>query len=288
MSRKAEGGAVKSVMDESKVIEATKNQPSPITVGSLKRDLTALGVKPGMVLLVHSSLSSLGWVCGKSVAVIEALESLLTPDGTLVMPTHSELSEPSYWENPPVPEAWWQIIRETTPAFQSDLTPTRGMGLIPETFRKQDGVLRSYHPQVSFAAWGKYARQITEHHSLEYTLGENSPLARIYDLRGYVLLLGVGHGNNTSLHLAEYRANFPKKTTQQGAPIFMNGKRVWQTFDDIETDSDDFETIGNAFAEETRLEQRGKVGLANARLLPQCEMIDFAVPWLEQHRPGTV
>ncbi len=273
-------------MTEQTVLEKTRAQASPITVDLLKKDLTALGVKPGMVLLVHSSLSSLGWVCGKSVAVIEALEFILTSDGTLVMPTHSgELSEPSYWENPPVPEAWWQTIRDTMPAFQSDLTPTRQMGLIPETFRKQNGVLRSYHPQVSFAAWGKYAKEITEHHGLEYSLGEHSPLARLYDLHGYVLLLGVGHGNNTSLHLAEYRATYQgKKVVQQSAPIFLDGQRVWQTFDDIETDDDDFEMIGAAFAEGTGLERKGKVGLADSRLVPQREMVDFAVTWMEKNR----
>jgi aminoglycoside 3-N-acetyltransferase len=272
-------------MTEQTAIEKTRAQPSPVTVESLKHDLTLLGVKPGMVLLVHSSLSSLGWVCGKSVAVIDALESVLTPDGTLVMPTHSgELSEPSYWQHPPVPEAWWQTIRDTMPAFQSDLTPTRGMGLIPETFRKQNGALRSYHPQVSFAAWGKYAKQITENHGLEYSLGEHSPPARIYDLRGYVLLLGVGHGNNTSLHLAEYRANIAKKIVQQGAPVFIEGKRVWQTFEDIETDDDDFEAIGAAFAEETNLEQTSKIGQAETRLVPQREIVDFAVRWMEKNR----
>jgi aminoglycoside 3-N-acetyltransferase len=93
-------------MTEQTAIEKTRAQPSPVTVESLKRDLTMLGVKPGMVLLVHSSLSSLGWVCGKSVAVIDALESVLTSEGTLVMPTHS--GELSYWQHPPVPEAWWQ------------------------------------------------------------------------------------------------------------------------------------------------------------------------------------
>jgi aminoglycoside 3-N-acetyltransferase len=271
---------------EHRVVEATKIQPSPVTVASLRRDLTALGVEPGMVLLVHSSLSSLGWVCGKSVAVIEALESVLTPDGTLVMPTHSgELSEPSYWRDPPVPEAWWQTIRDTMPAFQPDLTPTRGMGLIPETFRKQEGVLRSHHPQVSFAAWGRYAKQITEDHGLAFSLGETSPLARLYDLNAHILLLGVGHGNNTSLHLAEYRANYPdKKVIQQGAPILLKGKRLWQTFEDTETDDDDFETIGKAFAEEGGLEHVGKIGQADAKLLPQKELVDFAVQWMEMNR----
>jgi aminoglycoside 3-N-acetyltransferase len=273
-------------MTEQAAIEKTRDQLSPVTVDSLKKDLTALGVKPGMVLLVHSSLSSIGWVCGKSVAVIEALESVLTSDGTLVMPTHSgELSEPSYWQHPPAPETWWQTIRDKMPAFQSDLTPTRGMGLIPETFRKQSGVLRSYHPQVSFAAWGKYAKEITENHGLEFSLSEGSPLARIYDLQGHVLLLGVGHGNNTSLHLAEYRADYSsKKIIQQGAPIFLEGKRVWQTFEDIENDDEDFEEIGKAFAQQTGLGRTGKIGQADAKLVPQREIVDFAVRWMEKNR----
>jgi aminoglycoside 3-N-acetyltransferase len=118
-------------MTEATVIEKTKQQSLPVTATSLKKDLAALGVKPGMVLLVHSSLSSLGWVCGGAAAVVEALETILTPDGTLVMPTHSAgLSEPSLWENPPVPESWWQIIRDEMPAFQTDLTPTWGMGFV--------------------------------------------------------------------------------------------------------------------------------------------------------------
>jgi aminoglycoside 3-N-acetyltransferase len=273
-------------MTEQIVIEKTRDQASPLTVTSLRRDLLALGVKPEMVLLVHSSLSSLGWVCGGAVAVIEALESILTPQGTLVMPTHSsELSDPSFWQRPPVPEGWWQIIRDTMPAFQTDLTPSRDTGVIPETFRKQIDVVRSYHPQVSFAAWGKHAEVITKAHSLEFSLSEHSPLARIYDLQGHVLLLGVGHENNTSLHLAEYRSNDArKKVIRQGAPILANGQRVWQTFDDLEGNSDDFETIGTAFAQEMGLEQTAMVGQARARLLPQREVVDFAVRWMEKHR----
>jgi aminoglycoside 3-N-acetyltransferase len=89
-----------------------------VTIDSLVRDFRDLGIAEGMTLIVHLSLRSLGWVSGGPVAVILALEEVLGQDGTLVMPAHTtDLSDPSQWKNPPVPNAWWQTIRETMPAF---------------------------------------------------------------------------------------------------------------------------------------------------------------------------
>lgn len=258
----------------------------PVTIESLAHALAAIGLRPGMVVLGHSALSRLGWVCGGPVAVIQALQAVLTPDGTLVMPTHSaDLSEPGRWENPQVPAAWWPIIRAEMPAFDPDLTPTRGMGKIPETFRKGAGVRRSYHPEVSFAAWGRHAEEITAGHELEFGLGEGSPLARIYDLGGHVLLLGVGHEHNTSLHLAEHRANWPgRRTYRGGAPVMRGGERIWATFDDLECDAEDFPAIGALFASTTGLVRMGAIGSATATLLPQRQLVDFATKWITANR----
>jgi len=257
----------------------------PATVSSLAADLAALGVQPGMVLVVHSSLTSLGWVNGGPVAVILALERVLGPEGTLVMPTHSgDLSDPANWVAPPVPESWWETIRATMPAFDPALTPTYYMGAIPETFRKQDGVLRSDHPTASFAACGKHTRQIVEGHELVPFFGEHSPLARVYDLDGWVLLLGAGHGNNTSLHIAERRARIPHRMVHSGSPMIVNGVRQWVAYDDIDWDDGDFVPLGADFARETSLQRAGKVARADALLMPQRALIDYAVPWLESHR----
>lgn len=271
---------------ESHVSEARSIQgvPSPRTRTSLAGDLRRLGLLPGMTVLVHSSLSALGWVCGGAVAVIEALLDAVGEDGTLVMPAHSgDLSDPGYWEQPPVPQDWWHVIRETMPAYDPRRTPTRGMGRIAELFRTWPGVLRSKHPADSFSAQGKHAAAITADHPLEGSLGEASPLRRVYDLDGHVLLLGVGFDNNTSFHLAEERSG-RFDYVLQGAPILENGRRVWKTYRNVDYQMDGFVECG-ATLEASGGVLQGPVGSAAARLFPIRRGVDFATRWFTEHRP---
>ena len=116
-------------------------------------------------------------------------------------------------------------------------------------------------------------------------MGEDSPLARIYDLHGSVLLLGVGHGNNSSLHLAETRASYPSRRIERHAsPILIDGQRHWVEYEALEGNNDDFVQIGDNFARETCLQNQGKVGQATALLMPQRPLVDYAVRWMEQNR----
>lgn len=270
-------------MSEYDLVRRTAGPPA--TVETLAADLGALGLAPGMTVLVHSSLNALGWVRNGPEAVILALERAVGPSGTLVMPTHSGgLSDPAAWQDPPVPEAWWDSIRHTMPAYDADLTPTRGMGAVPESFRKQRGVLRSVHPAVSFAAWGPHAQAITEGHTLDFGLGEGSPLARLYDLEGWVLLLGVGHRNNTSLHLAECRADYPGKSVITcGARLTVDGERHWVQYQEVDFDASDFEQVGEEF-ERMNPGRRGHIARASARLVPQRPIVDYAARWFAAHR----
>ena len=263
--------------------EAVKRAETPATAESLERDLRALGVAPGMTLLVHTSLSALGWVCGGAPAVIDALSRAVRPKGTIVMPAFSpDISEPSFWTNPPVPEAWWQTIRDTMPAFDPEATPTRWVGAVPECFRKLPGVRRSAHPCASFAARGPNARRIVARHGLDFCLGEKSPVARCYELDAHVLLLGAGHRSNSSLHLAEYRARYGgKREIEQGAAILRRGVRVWAAYKELDLHVNDFPAIGTAFRPRERV---GHVGCAEASLFRQREIVDFAVDWMERNR----
>jgi aminoglycoside 3-N-acetyltransferase len=217
--------------------------------------------------------------------VILALENAVGPDGTIVMPAFSgDLSEPSNWSRPPVPKSWCDTIRGNTPPFYPDLTPTRGIGAIAETFRKQDGTVRSNHPQVSLAARGPLAERITSNHSLSHSLGENSPLARIYELDGWVLLLGVDYLSNSSMHLAEYRAGHPvNKPSKCGAPILVDSRREWVVYDDIQFNEQVFPEIGKCFESETNAVKRGKTAMAESRLFRQRAVVDFTVEWLKGH-----
>lgn len=254
----------------------------PPTRASLAADLTALGLRAGDTVIVHSSLRAIGWVPGGRVAVTQALLDALGPTGTLVVPTQTmDNSDPKHWQHPPVPETWWPVIREQTPAFDPALSPTRGIGAVAEAVRTWPGAVRSNHPQASFAAVGARAAELMATHELDSQLGEASPLAALERVGAQVLLLGVGFDVCTAFHLAEYRIPSPK--TEHGCAIQTATGREWITYTDIAVNSDDFGRLGAAY-EPTATLNRRRVGTADARLFPLAEAVAFAVDWLRANR----
>ena len=258
----------------------------PVTPARVAAELGALGLRHGAIAIVHTSLSRIGWVPGGAQGVIAALLEVLGDTGTLVMPTHTgHLTDPAGWQAPPVPESWWETIRDQMPAYDPAMTPTRQMGAVAEAFRAYPGVRRSAHPHVSFAALGPEADAVVGEHPLGSMFGERSPLARLYDLDAQVLLAGVGHGNNTSIHLGEYRADFPgKRSGTEGAPMLVDGRRRWVRFTETLPNDDDFEALGRDFARDTGQERRGPLGWGEGRLMRVRAIVDYAERWIATHR----
>ncbi len=155
--------------------------------------LERIGVRPGMGLVVHSSLRSLGWVDDGPAVVCRALMRALTPDGTLLMPTFNhgkpfEQGEAGFYDP------------ETTPSVN---------GAITEAFRQLPGVHRSLNPTHPWSAWGKHAKRYLERHHATRTMGHDSPLGHLHADDGFCLLLGVGYRANTFHHVVETSVDAP-------------------------------------------------------------------------------
>lgn len=259
----------------------------------LKRDVLSafqnLGIKKGQNLMVHCSLSSIGFVCGGPQIIIESLIESVTEEGTLVMPTQSWKNlDPEtgvHWEEP---KEWWDAIRENWPAYDKAITPTNTMGAVAEMFRKWPGSFRSDHPARSVSAWGKNALLFTENHDLSNIFGDGSPLGRLYEKDAHVLLIGVDYDKNTSLHLADARANFKSKhNTVEHSAIIENGVRVWKAYETLAVDGEDFVEIGKAFEASDSGKaavKKGMLGNATLRLIHMRSLVDFAVDWIEKNR----
>ncbi|MCB1186339.1 AAC(3) family N-acetyltransferase [bacterium] len=256
----------------------------PVTQQALERDLRKLGLGPGMDVLVHCSMSSLGWVCGGAQTVISALVNVVTPDGTIVMPAFTTWNtDPANWQNPPVPAEWHQSIREEMAPYIPQISPSRGVGRVAELFRSLPGVKRSMHPIVSVCAWGRLAHEITREHPLDCQFGERSPLGRLYELDGQVLSLGVR--TNSTLHLSEHIGRWQGKRMQrEGCSMLIDGQRRWVEFEDLASDDSDFIAIKDEFERDTEHTLYGKVGSADSRLVRVSAMVDYGAWWMEQHR----
>lgn len=248
------------------------------------KELQRMGLSNGDTVMVHTSLKNIGYVCGGAQTVIEALMEVVGV-GTIMMPTQS-------WKNldPEAGVHWdadksqWQKIRDHFPAYDKNLTPTNTMGAVAEMFRQWPGSIRSDHPARSVCAYGRHAAYLTKDHDLSNIFGEGSPIGKLYELDGKVLLLGVGYDKNTSIHLADVRAEYGSKHMETDySAVFENGTRVWKKYETLYVDGEDFEEIGRAF-EETGNFTSGHIGIGECKLMSQRMLVDFAVSWIEKNR----
>lgn len=250
----------------------------PKTETSLRRDFAGIGVTGEMTLLVHSSLSSIGWVVGGAATVVRALLGVLGERGTLVMPAATpHCTDPATWASPRVPEAWLAEVREHLPIFDPRTTPT-ARGAICETFRTWPDTLRSNHPVESVCARGAASTTITCEHPLAFSEGRGGPFEKLYDLDCRVLLLGVGFNRCTALHFAESLVGKRRVKTLR-FPLLEHGQRVWTEVPNVADDNDThFPVIGREYVSAEGV-RHGTIGDARSMLFPMRGMVDFAVKY---------
>jgi len=234
-------------LDEHRMIRRTISQRE------LTGQLLALGVERGGVLLVHTAFSKVAPVEGGPHGLIAAIRDTLGPTGTLVMPSMTDDDE-----HP----------------FDPTRTPCVGMGVIADTFWKLPGVVRSDSPHA-FAASGPRAAEITAPHPISVPHGHESPVGRIYELGGQVLLLGVGHDANTTIHLAEAMAGV-RYRRRKHLTIIREGRPARYAYDEIDHCCENFNLM-DQWLEKVQRQRRGTVGYAEARLIGSRDIVEIAV-----------
>lgn len=233
-----------------------------VTVRDLDDGLRQLGLGRTSSVIVHSSLSSFGHVDGGAAAVCAALTevcgTVLMPAGTWDLtgiPAPPGLVRPdnAFWNA----ENWVDFEEKLSAAtsFRDDLPVDRWLGTIPETFRQLCSPLRTGHPLFSYQAAGPDAERILAAQRPDW------PLGPIEALDGDVLLLGVTHTSNTTIHLAEQHLGRSRFYRYAKA---ANG--LWTELPNLPGDSHGFDEIEPLLRPATR---EVRIGQARVRRIPK-------------------
>lgn len=188
---KKEGYNLKEKIKAKKRSRHLKKSVHNFDLTDIVKDLKSIGVKRGDHVIVHSSLKNVGYVKGGAKTIIKALLNVLGKEGTLVLPAN------------PLRGGVLNACKSGNYIFdyKKDKATT---GAIPNALLNMKGTYRSIHPTHSVVAIGKYAKQITEkHHIGNRTYGENSPWAKLIELNGKILGLGVTLAWSTQYHHLE-------------------------------------------------------------------------------------
>lgn len=247
----------------------SERSETSITQHDIVLGLQALGLQSGASVLVHSSLSSFGYVKGGADTVIDALLAAVGPEGTILVPTLTG-SEALHAHNPPV------FDPVTTPCWT---------GRIPETFRKRMKAVRSLHPTHSVAGIGAQAAAFTVGHEYSITpCGPDSPYGRLSDAGGYILLLGVTHAVNTTFHLVEEMVGVPYHMRSGLVPARVtqgNAQRTIHLMIHRYGPRRNFERMEPVFRERG-IQRDGQIGLCHARLVDARRMVQVVSQALRQ------
>jgi aminoglycoside N3'-acetyltransferase len=216
----------------------------------LAEQLRQLGVREGAALLLHMSYRAVRPVAAGPVTVIRALLDALGPEGTLVMPSWGDDADAPF-----------------DPA-RTPVSPT--LGVTAELFRRFPNVRRSNQP-FAFAALGPAAEAITGDPLPLPPHRPESPVGRVFERGGQILLLGVGHDANTTIHLAEVLAGVPYGVPMH-CTVLERGRPVRVDYRENDHCCERF-ALADGWLRERRLQREGPVGAAHARLMESRDVV---------------
>lgn len=231
---------------------------NPINFKILTQNLLELGIKPGGVLLVHTSFSKIRTIEDGPLGLISALRSALGADGTLVMPSMS------YDDDHP---------------FDKTKSPCPEMGIVADTFWRLPGVLRSDNNHA-FAAIGRLAERIVAPHPIDVPHGLDSPVGRVYESDGQVLLLGVGQDSNTTIHLCENLAGVRYRRDKY-ITVLKDGQPTRFDYREIDHCCQNFALV-DGWLDEKQNQRHGRIGNGETRLMRSRDIVNAVTSHLEK------
>jgi aminoglycoside 3-N-acetyltransferase len=253
------------------------------TAQSLSADLARLGVPSGTILVLHSGYRPLGPIEGGPAAVVSAVRTVAGEHGTVLAPAFTtQLIDPATWPTPPSPEERERLMA-AMPLFDPAHSPPYKMGAIATALWQTPGAMRSNHPVTSWAAIGPAAPALTHDHPLDDPEGLEGPVGRAYRADAWILLLGVGHDANTTIHLGESMLDMPHLyALPDRYPVALpDGSRQWRTVAKTTKCSDGFVRL-EPHLQSAGVIRRGKVGDADVQLLRSRDVVRTVVTLLSR------
>jgi len=263
------------------------------TRASLGDDLTRIGLRAGDTVMVHAAMRKVGPLLNGPDALSNAILDVVGPEGTVLVYTswdslHDDLMDD---DGRVLPE--W---RDHVPGFDRQASrAVRMNGIIAEFVRTMPGAHRSANPGASVAAVGKLAGWITADHPQDYGYGEGSPLAKLVDRGGRVLMVGAPWDTMTLVHHADHLADLPDKLVRRyEVPFTGAAGKTWRVVEEFDTTEPVMEGLPEHYIEQIVSAYvaggagcEGLIGLAPSLLVDAKPMLESAINWLEaQPKPA--
>ncbi|MBE0446804.1 MAG: aminoglycoside 3-N-acetyltransferase [Actinobacteria bacterium] len=268
-----------------------ESQRLPIVHSQLVRDLIRLGLEAGDTVMVHSSMRAVGKVLGGPDVVIRALLDVIGAAGTVMMYVDWEDGVQHLTRDDAAEKLDVRLLEELPPFNPKTSRARRAHGILSEFLRTWPGACRSGNPDASIAAVGVQAQWLCADHPLQYGYGPGSPLAKLVEVRGKVLLLGAPFDTVTLLHYAEHMARLPnKRVIRYREPLLVNGAKVWMEIEEFDTSQPVVAGAWESYFADIVQEylasgkgRSGQVGYAPSYLLNAADLYQYAVAWMEGH-----